>query len=34
MKTAGWTQDSTFAVYYKKPVHTTGEFALALLNEV
>lgn len=32
MKTAGWTQSSTFATYYKKPLHKSGQFALSLLQ--
>lgn len=34
MKTAGWSQTSTFAVYYNKPPHKTGEFASVSFIEI
>lgn len=32
LRTAGWSGHCTFAKYYKKPIHKSGELATALLN--
>ena len=32
LATVGWARESTFAKFYKKPIATSGQFALAVLS--
>ena len=32
LKTAGWSRESTFAKYYKKPLSNPGMFAISVLK--
>ena len=32
LKTAGWSNSCTFAKFYNKPVHTSGQFAVGVLD--
>lgn len=33
LQTAGWSRESTFAKYYKKPLDTRDQFATSILNK-